>query len=141
MERSDYGKEKLMNESVEVTQKLFERFGAADIPGILNYIHDEVVIEFYGPEIIPYAGIYRGRKQAQNFFETVLSSVDIHVFDAQQMFSEGPMVSVTGQLHLTARRTGRDIRSTFSHVIRVRDGKWIHFRDFMDTSAAVAAFS
>jgi ketosteroid isomerase-like protein len=51
------------------------------------------------------------------------------------------MVTVTGQLHLTARSTGRDIRSDFAHVITVNDGKWLRFRDFMDTSAAVAAFS
>lgn len=130
-----------MNASVEVTQKLFERFGAADIPGILEYIHDDVVIEFYGPSVIPYAGTYRGREEARQFFENVLTNVDIHVFDAEQFFSEGAMVSVTGTLHLTAKRTGRDIKSCFAHVITVQDGKWIRFRDFMDTSVAMAAFS
>jgi len=132
---------KLMNESVDVTQKLFERFGAADIPGILEFIHDDIVIEFYGPGVIPYAGTYRGREEARKFFENVLSNVDIHVFDAEQIFSEGPHVSVTGTLHLTAKSTDRDIHSKFAHVIEVRDGQWIHFRDFMDTSVAVAAFS
>lgn len=130
-----------MNESVDVTQNLFERFGAADIPGILEYIHDEIVIEFYGPSAIPYAGTYRGREEARQFFENVLNNVDIHIFDAEHFFSEGPMVSVTGTLHLTAKRTGRDIRSSFAHVITVKEGKWIRFRDFMDTSQAVEAFS
>ena len=130
-----------MSESVDVTQKLFERFGAADIPGILEYIHDDNVIEFYGPSVIPYAGTYRGRDEARQFFENVLNNVDIHLFDAEQFFSEGPMVSVSGVLHLTAKRTGVDIKSSFAHVITVKDGKWLRFRDFMDTSQAVAAFS
>ncbi|MFK7916174.1 MAG: nuclear transport factor 2 family protein [Pseudomonadales bacterium] len=130
-----------MNPSVEVTQRLFERFGAADIPGILEYIHDDIVIEFYGPSVIPYAGTYQGREAARQFFNNVLSNVDIHVFEAEQFFSEGAMVSVTGTLHLTAKSTGRDIKSSFAHVITVQDGKWIRFRDFMDTSVAVAAFS
>lgn len=130
-----------MNPSVEVTQNLFERFGAADIPGILDYIHDDIVIEFFGPSVIPYAGIYKGKDEAKKFFETVLASVDIHVFDFQQIFSEDQHVSVTGVLHLTAKSTGKDIKSSFAHVIEVKDGRWVHFRDFMDTSVAVAAFS
>lgn len=130
-----------MNPSVEVTQNLFERFGAADIPGILECVHDDIVIEFFGPSVIPYAGTYKGKAEAKRFFETVLASVDIHVFDFQQIFSEEQHVSVTGELHLTAKRTGKDIRSSFAHVIEVQDGRWIRFRDFMDTSVAVAAFS
>jgi len=93
-----------MSNSAEVTQKLFERFGAADIPGILEFIHDDVVIDFFGPAVIPYAGTYKGREGARQFFENVVGSVDIHVFDVQQIFSEGAHVSVTGQLHLTAKR-------------------------------------
>jgi len=130
-----------MNPSVEVTQNLFERFGEGDIPGILQYIHDDIVIEFFGPDVIPYAGTYRGKAEAERFFETVLASVDVHVFDFQQIFSEREHVSVTGVLHLTAKSTGKDINSNFAHVIEVRDGRWIRFRDFMDTSVAVAAFS
>ena len=47
---------------------------------------------------------------------------------------------VTGNLRLTARSTGREIRSAFAHVITVADGKWVRFRDFMNTSVAEAAF-
>lgn len=126
---------------IEVTQKVFECFGAGDVPGIVALLDDDVCIEFYGPSTIPYAGRYQGREEARRFFETVLSSVDIHQFEPEQFLADGDMVTVTGQLHLTARSTGRDIRSDFAHVITMNNGKWLRFRDFMDTSAAVAAFS
>ena len=109
-----------MNNSVEVTQSLFECLGAADVVGMLEFIHNDIVIEYFGPEVIPYAGLYKGCEGAQKFFETALSSVDIKVFDAQQIFSEGEHVSVTGQLHLRAKSTGKDIQSSFAHVIEVR---------------------
>lgn len=126
---------------VEVTKAVFVCFGNRDVPGILELLADDVVIEFYGPRTIPYANIYRGREQAGRFFETVLSSVDIHQFEPEQFLSDGSMVTVTGQLHLTARSTGRDFRSDFAHVITVENGKWKRFRDFMNTAVAAEAFA
>ena len=125
---------------IEVTQNLFARFGEGDVEGILAWLHPEVTLDFYGPEVIPYAGHYEGVEQAERFFRTVLTSVDIHVFEPEQFFGDGDMVAVTGHLHLTARSTGRDIVSDFAHIITVRDERWLRFRDFMNTAVAEAAF-
>ncbi len=131
----------MSNNEIDVTIEVFTRFGNKDVPAILEMLADDVLIEFYGPSAIPYAGTYRGLAEAERFFSTVLNSVDIHQFEPEQFLSDGPMVTVTGQLHLTARSTGRDIRSDFAHVITVDDGRWKRFRDFMNTAEAVAAFS
>lgn len=131
----------MTNDPVSVTRELFVRFGQGDVEGIVELLHQDVFIQFYGPAVIPYAGQYRGREEARRFFETVLASVDIHQFDPEQFLCDGDMVTVTGQLHLTARATGRDIRSDFAHVITVENGKWTRFRDFMDTAQAAAAFA
>lgn len=126
---------------VKVTEAVFEAFGAQDIDAIVELLHENIRIEFYGPEVIPYAGTYRGREQARKFFETVLSSVDIHQFDAHEFIASGDQVVVTGHLRLTARSTGRVIESDFVHVISVADGKWLLFRDFMNTHVAACAFA
>ncbi|MBX3492845.1 MAG: nuclear transport factor 2 family protein [Parvibaculum sp.] len=127
--------------NIAATQALFAAFGAKDIPAILEYLHPDIVIEFYGPSTIPYAGTYRGLGECRRFFETVLSSVDIHQFDAEEFIAERDKVIVTGHLNLTARSTGRTIDSDFVHVITLKDEKWVRFRDFMNTAEAVAAFS
>lgn len=127
--------------NIETTQNLFAAFGAHDIPAILSYLHDDIVIEFYGPEVIPYAGTYRGIAEAQRFFETVLSSIDINQFDAEEILSDADKVIVTGHLNLTTKSTGRVIDSDFVHVITLKDSKWLRFRDFMNTAVAVDAFS
>lgn len=129
------------NANIETTQNLFAAFGAHDIPAILGYLHDDIVIEFYGPEVIPYAGTYRGIAEAQRFFETVLSSIDINQFDAEEILSDADKVIVTGHLNLTTKSTGRVIDSDFVHVITLKDSKWLRFRDFMNTAVAVDAFS
>jgi uncharacterized protein len=130
-----------MSANVIATQEVFARFGRGDVPAILEMLADDVVIEFYGPSVIPYANTYRGKAEARRFFETVLSSVDIHQFDPEEFIAERDKVVVTGHLRLTARRTGRQIDSDFVHVITMKDGKWVRFRDFMNTAVAVAAFS
>ena len=130
------------SDNIAATQKLFEAFGTGNIPGIVAFLNDDVVINFYGPEdIIPYAGTYNGKQEAQRFFETVLSSVDIHVFEPEEFIAERDKVIVTGHLHLTAKSTGASIKSDFVHVITMKNGKWSRFRDFMDTVQAANAFS
>jgi ketosteroid isomerase-like protein len=131
----------MSDDPISVTRQLFARFGSGDVDGIVELLDPKVFIQFYGPPLIPYAGQYRGSAEARRFFETVLASVDIHQFEPEQFLADGNMVTVTGQLHLTARSTGRDIRSDFAHVITVENGKWTRFRDFMDTAQAAAAFA
>ncbi|MEH6789146.1 nuclear transport factor 2 family protein [Parasphingorhabdus sp.] len=126
---------------IDVTRNVFAAFGAHDVDTIVRWLHPGVRIEFYGPVVIPYAGMYDGLEQARGFFETVLSSVDIHQFDPEEFICEGDKVVVTGHLRLTARSTGRPIESDFVHVITVADGKWLLFRDFMNTVEAERAFS
>ena len=126
---------------IDVTMAVFEAFGRGDIDDIMAYIAADARIEFYGPSIIPYAGFYDGHRNVRRFFETVLSSVDIHQFDAEEFICEGDKVVVTGHLRLTARSTGGAIESDFVHVITVANGKWRLFRDFMNTHEAAQAFS
>ena len=130
-----------MNNNVAITQEIFVRFGRGDVPAILELLSDDVLIEFYGPPVIPYANTFRGQAGARKFFETVLSSVDIHQFDAEEFIAERDKVIVTGHLRLTAKPTGGTIESDFVHVITMKDGKWTRFRDFMNTAVAQAAFS
>lgn len=131
----------LQQDNIAATEKLFEAFGAGDIPGILGHVNDDIKIEFYGPSVIPYAGHYSGRQEARAFFETVLASVNIHQFEPQEMLADADKVVVTGHLNLEAKSTGGIIDSDFVHVITLQDRKWSRFRDFMDTAVAVAAFS
>ncbi|MFW2348974.1 nuclear transport factor 2 family protein [Qipengyuania sp.] len=124
----------------EVTEEVFTAFGEGDVDRIMSSLHERVRIEFYGPEVIPYAGYFDGKAKCRSFFETVLTSVDIHQFDPEEFICEGDKVVVTGHLNLTARSTGRTIASDFVHVITVADEKWLLFRDFMNTANAEAAF-
>ena len=126
--------------NLELTQEIFIRFGNHDVDGIVELLHDDCVIDFYGPEVIPYAGHYEGKAACRGFFDTVLSSVNIHVFEAEDFVCEGSKVIVVGRLRLTTKVNGNEIKSPFVHVIECKDGRWLHFRDFMNTAVAQEAF-
>lgn len=130
----------LEEQNLALTQEIFVRFGAHDIDGIVELLHDDATIEFYGPSAIPYAGKYHGKEECRNFFSTVLSSVDIHVFDAEDFICENDKVIVVGKLRLTTKINGNEIKSPFVHVITCKDGRWFRFRDFMNTAVAQEAF-
>lgn len=127
--------------NIAVTQSIFAAFGAHDVPAILAQLDPEIVIDFYGPRVIPYAGTWRGPDQARTFFETVLRSVRIDAFVPEEFLADRDKVIVTGHLDLVALSTGRRIVSDFVHVITLRDGRWLRFRDFMNTAEGAAAFA
>ena len=131
----------IQDDNIAATQKLFEAFGDRNVDGMMEYINDDIVVEFYGPNTIPYAGHYEGQQGARRFFETVLASIQVNEFEPEEMLADGDKVIVTGHLNLTTNAGGQPIDSYFVQVITMRDGKWSRFRDFMDTAAAQAAFS
>lgn len=131
----------MSQKNVEQVMEVFARFGRGDVPAIVEMLADNVVIDFYGPSVVPYAGHWEGKAKAQKFFETVLSNVEIHQFDPLEFIAERDKVVVFGHLRLTAKTTGGSIESDFAHVITVQDGKWTHFRDFMNSVVAANAFA
>jgi len=138
---SDAEVKKLEEANLALTKQVFFRFGSHDVDGIVELLHDDAHIEFYGPSEIPYAGDYKGLVECREFFTTVLSSVDIHVFEADEFICENDKVIVVGHLRLTTKTNGNEIKSPFVHVITCKDGKWLWFRDFMNTTVAYKAFT
>ncbi len=130
-----------MSENITVTQGAYERFGAGDIPGMLEFLSPEVAIEFYGPQVIPYAGTWRGHDGVGRWLETIFASVEVRRFEPQEMLADADKVVTTGVLELVARPTGRVFTSDFVHVITLADGKWTRFRDWMNTAVAAEAFA
>ncbi len=128
-------------QNITATQNIFTAFGAGDVPAILAQLDPEILINFYGPPVIPYAGTYRGLDEARTFFDTVLRSVQIDEFVPEEFLADRDKVVVTGHLNLVALATGRRIVSDFVHVITLRDGRWLRFRDFMNTAEGAAAFA
>lgn len=126
--------------ALEIAKSMYQALLSGDFDQVHDHLHENCVIEFYGPNSIPYAGIYRGKEICKKFFDHVQNDVVIHTFTQDEFIAGERQVAVVGHLTLEANATGRVYDSEYAHIIDIEDGKWIRFRDFADTATVAHAF-
>jgi uncharacterized protein len=126
--------------ALQAARTIYATIHAGDFDGLYDLMDEDCVIEFYGPNTIPYAGIYRGRDMCMKFFDHVRNDVTIFEFTQNEYIANDVQVAVVGHLKLQALATGRVYDTEYAHIIDIRDGKWVRFRDFADTATVAHAF-
>jgi ketosteroid isomerase-like protein len=126
--------------ALETAKRSYDTILAGDFDGMRALMHEDCVIEFYGPNTIPYAGIYKGRETCMKFFDHVRDDVVIHEFSQNEFIAGEKQVAVVGHLKLQANSTGHIYDTEYVHIIDIEDGKWRRFRDFADTATVAHAF-
>ncbi|ACT60153.1 nuclear transport factor 2 family protein [Hirschia baltica] len=123
--------------SLEVAKEWYAAVHAGDPERLFSYIDPDCSIEYYGPSVIPFAGIYKGIEKCQVFFGHVANDVEIQEFLQEDFIADGEKVAVTGHLRMVLKATGRLYSSDYAHILTVRNGKVVRFRDFQDTAQAL----
>ena len=129
-----------MKTALEVAKEMYAALLDGDFPKVHDMLHDDCVVEFFGPNTIPYAGRFVGKEVAKKFFSHVENDVLIHTFTQEEFIASETQVAVYGHLCLTAKVTGRKYDTKYVHIIDVKDEKWVRFRDFADTATVAHAF-
>lgn len=127
-------------DNIAITRSIYEAVVAGDLDHVFAHLHPDIVIRYYGVDDIPYAGVYEGLDGATAFFTHVGTSAEVVAMDPQEFISEGENLAVIGHLHFRRVDTGQEFESEFAHIITLRDGKWLHFRDFINTAVAADVF-
>ena len=91
------------------------------------------------PEILPWAGTFRGPAAVQRWFEDLNATMDYQQFEATEFVAQGETVVVVHEASGVARTTGRPFRSEIVRIWTVRAGKVVRVRSYYDTHAYVAA--
>lgn len=128
-------------ENTNIVKQTYEAFLRGDIEGLLKLYAEDVQWEVYGPPSIPTTGTRRGKAGLAEFFATVNETLEPHSFEPQEFIAQDDQVAVLGHYDWTARATGRRFSANWVHVVTLRDGQIIRFREYTDTAAAVAAFA
>lgn len=118
----------------------YRRFQDKDVEGVLERFSDNV--EWVGPELdcAPFSGNYHGKNDVRQFFAKLDASQEAIRFEPVSFIAEGDKVVVTGHARWHVKSTGLDYDSDWVHVFTVRDGKVVHFQQYVDTAAAEHAF-
>jgi hypothetical protein len=123
-----------MSRNVETVKKIYQRFGAGDIPGVLALFAADVEWEHdrHPPHLKWYVP-RRGRQSVVGFFES-LADFDFLRFEPQGFLEGNGQVAATVQLELRVKANGKIIRDFELHLFTFgADGKVTRFRHFVDT--------
>lgn len=127
------------NPNVTAARGFYDAIHAGDFEQLFDRMTDDCTIEYFGPSVIPFAGIFRGKEKCRLFFGHVANDIDIQEFRQDHFMTGDNQVAVTGHLHLIFKATGRAYRSDYVHVLEIRDGAVSRFRDFQDSAKAAYA--
>lgn len=128
------------NRNIEATRRIYTAVPAGDAETVFALLDPEIVIRYYGVDEIPYAGTFEGLEGATDFFTRVGESVEVLSMEPWTFIAEGDELAVWGHLAFRRRDTGQEFASDFAHIITLRDGRWLHFRDFMNSAVAADVF-
>ena len=127
--------------NLETTQKMYEAFGKADIPFILDQLADDVAWEAWDDNEAQTAGVpwlpRKGKEGAAEFFGMV-GQFQIHDFQARGFMDGGNQVVVDVVIDATAPN-GKRFRDEELHLWTFDDrGKVVRMRHYVDTAKHIA---
>ncbi len=92
------------------------------------------------PEGIPYGGTFAGREGAARYLELIFATLDLSDFAIDEVVAGGDRVVVLGHETAEVKASGRRYGQDWVHVLRLRDGRIEHLREYNDTAAMLSAF-
>jgi ketosteroid isomerase-like protein len=122
-------------------QEVYAAYAQGNSQFILDRVTDDVDWINEGPNSIPYAGTFKGRKDVQRFFEAIGTSVDNGRVTAEDWIAQGDKVVSAGRFTATVKKSGRRIDVPIAHVFTVRDGKIARWVGYADTARVAEAYA
>jgi hypothetical protein len=128
-----------MASPVETVQAAYAAFGKGDIPGLLEYVTDDVEWTFDGSTGDPYMRTARGKDDLVAWFGEVASCDAIQAFEPRKMLAGAEHVTVIGWERTQALPAGGIFETPWIHVWELRGGKLARFFGMLDTAAVARA--
>ena len=111
----------------------YEAFNRQDIPGTLALFDEN--IEWTEPEWTygPPGGTWHGRDEVlHKAFEPIAEHFDSFTLEPRELYGEGDTVVVVGSFKLRPKGVLQTLDVPFAHVWRLRDGKAVSMRNYVD---------
>lgn len=131
-----------MNERLEKVKGLHARdHGLLARTSLFDLLSDDVEWEVAGsPEVLPWAGTFRGRDAVRGWLETLDEHMDYDRFEPLEFFADGDTVIELVFASGRATGSGRPFESEIVRVWSFRGDEVVRVRSFYDTAAYERAF-
>ena len=126
---------------VEIVKRSYEAFSRGDLDSVVADFDPE--IEWQQAQGLPHGGTNRGVEAVRRSIFDPLDADwwDEFSADPDEFLDAGDDVMVLGRYRGVAKGTGKRLDVPFVHVWRLRDGKAVLFRQFLDTRGWVEALA
>ena len=125
----------------ETTKAFYELFASGKIEEMLErFVDVHAVLDNPLPDPIPFGGRFEGRQGFAAYVQGILAAIEIERFEIDEIFAEADRVAVLGRETSRVLSTHKRYTMSWVHVLRVRDGRVRHLREYNDTAAMAAAF-
>ena len=123
-----------------VVEAAYRAFAARDIETLLGLLDPDV--EWGEPDnpLIPSAGTRHGISGVVDWLRIGKATESILALEPQRFLVDGDTVAVIGRTRVLAVPTGRSYETEFIHLVELRAGRIVRFREFFDTYVAAEAF-
>ncbi|XOV78091.1 MAG: nuclear transport factor 2 family protein [Aestuariibacter sp.] len=117
---------------MNLVQGAYKSFSDGDIPAVLAIMND--AIEWHEPKGFIYNGTFCGQEDILNNVFLKLGTEWTNWQATPEEFIEGGETNVVlGHYSGTFNETGKNALAPFAHIWKIKNGKVIKFRTYMDT--------
>lgn len=123
-----------------VVEAAYRAFAIRDVDTLLGLLDPDV--EWGEPDnpLIPSAGTRHGISGVVDWLRIGKATESILALEPQRFLVDGDTVAVIGRTTVLAVPTGRRYETEFIHLVELRAGRIVRFREFFDTYVAAEAF-
>ena len=131
----------MKDDSIQLVKSLYEAFTRGD----LNAIYDrcDPLIQWTSnadPVLLPWGGERKGVDGVRSFFADLFANVEFREFEPHQFLGGPDLVIVLGRSVARAKASGGRIEDEWAHLLWLRNGRVVRFREFADTHAIVLGY-
>jgi len=91
-------------------------------------------------DVLPQAGLRRGREAVAEFFKHVAETTGFTAFQPQKFVAQRDTVVAVGNYTARMRSSGQWMPSSWVMLFTVRNGKVVRFRKYSDSAQIVRAY-
>jgi ketosteroid isomerase-like protein len=124
--------------NVDIIKRLYKAFEEGDIDAVFEVLDPN--IEWIEADGIPYAGRFVGYDAIRDgVFAKIGAEWDNFTAEVHEFIDGGDVVVTLGTDGGIYKGTGKKMRAPTASVWRLKDGKVIYFRQYIDSLAVVTA--
>ncbi len=124
-----------------ITRAFYNRVLSGDAEGAIGELMTpDVVWDNPLPDAIPYGGCFEGAQEAGRYLGLIFETLEIATLEIDEIVAAGDRVVVLGHESARVLKTDPRYSGQWVHVLRFRDGRISHVREYNDTSEMLSAF-